>query len=84
MAKNVVTFILLLAALSANGYFLYERSVLKDEINLLKERESQIRKEAEADKSVWSALYKDCIDQNNALMARLKDAAGPDSGSSSK
>ena len=73
MSKNVVILALLFAAVLGNVYFAYERSSLKKQCDRLRHIEAQMKKDSEAEKQAWTKLYKDCVEENNVLVSKLKE-----------
>lgn len=83
MWKNIVIAILALLAFVVIGVQAYDRSALKQECALLKERELQLKNEADAEKQIWSSLYTECVNERNGLILKLKEASSTESGNSS-
>lgn len=84
MSKNIVIAVLSLLALFVIGLQAYDKSELKHEYAILKERELQLKKEADAEKQIWSRMYRDCVDERNGLILRLKEASSEETDGSSK
>ena len=84
MLKKIVMTILSLTALLVIGVQAYDKAALERECKELKGKVLQLRKEADAEKQIWSTMYKDCVDEKNVLISRLKEASTTQSGGSSK
>lgn len=79
MARNIVILFFMVIAVGAVSWLLYERSRLKAQCAELRQREILLRKEALEEKAVWSRLYKDCVEEKNALISSLKDLSNSSS-----
>jgi hypothetical protein len=83
MSKNIFLIVALAVTLLVTGYLLVDRFTLKRELKVCRKAESELKKDIAADKKVWSALYKDCVEENNTLIAKMKEYSRSSIGSSS-
>lgn len=84
MSRKIVMAFLSFAAILVIAFQAYDRSALKKECDELKARELMLRKEADAEKQIWSKMYRDCVEEKDGLISRLKAVSTAQSGGSSK
>lgn len=84
MSRKILMAFLSLAAVMIIAFQAYDRSALKRECDELRAREAILRKEADAEKQIWSKMYRDCVDEKNGLVTRLKAVSTSQSDGSSK
>jgi hypothetical protein len=83
MSKNVFLIVALAVTLLLTGYLLVDRSNLKKELKVCRKNESELKKDLESDKETWSAIYRDCVEENKTLIAKMKEYSRNHNGSSS-